>query len=90
MTKFNVVINPFAGRILVSARVNKMSCEEVLEWNGDNDWWHSFEMNGSIFDFHLLYEDELSISVYPASEGGQINYPESCKVVFKLTDKNEF
>ena len=91
MTKFNVVINPFSHKILVSARVNKMSCEEVLQWNGDNDWWHSFEMNGSVFDFNLSYDEELSVTVYPApEEGEQSLYNVYFKTTFKVIHKDEF
>ena len=91
MIKFNVVINPFTHRILVSARINKMSCEEVLQWNGDGDWWHSFEMNGSVFDFNLSYDEELSVTIYPAPpEGENSLYIEHFKTTFKVIHKDEF
>lgn len=91
MIKFNVVINPFSNKILVSARVNKMSCEEILLWNGEGDWWHSFEMNGSVFDFNLSYDEELSVTIYPAPpEGENSLYIEHYKTTFKVIHKDEF
>ncbi len=91
MTKFNVVINPFARKILVCARVNKVDCDVVMNWNGESDWWESFEMNGKLFDFHLLYDEELTISIFPAPpEGEQSIYAEYFKTTFKLTHKDEF
>lgn len=91
MTKFNVVINPFSRKILVCARVNKVDCDVVMNWNGDNDWWESFEMNGKVFDFNLCYDEQLSACVYPAPpEGEQSLYQEYFKTTFKLTHKDEF
>lgn len=91
MIKFNVLVNPFTHKILVSARVNKMSCEQVLDWNGDNDWWHSFEMNGSVFDFNICYDMELSVCVYLAPENGEQSlYDKYYKTTFKVIHKDEF
>jgi hypothetical protein len=87
MTKFNVVINPFSQKILVSARVNKMSCDEVLDWNGESDSWYTFEMNGNQFMIHLLYEDELFVEVYD-DNGDTISSPHP--TIFKIIYKDEF
>jgi len=33
MIKFNLLVNPFTKSILVSARVNKVDCETVVNYN---------------------------------------------------------
>jgi len=87
MTKFNVVINPFTHKILVSARVNKMACEEVLNWNFATDAWQTFNMNGKGFVLQLSYEDELSVGVYDDNDDAISSpYP----TVFKIIYKDEF
>lgn len=87
MTKFNVVINPFSQKILVWARVNKMDCDVVLDWDFERDAWQSFEMGGKRFVLHLTYEDELFVGVYDDNDYTiQSPYP----TTFKLTHKNEF
>jgi hypothetical protein len=87
MTKFNVVINPFSQKILVWARVNKMACEVVIDWNGESDSWYTFEMNGKQLMIQLHYEDELFVGVYD-DNGDTISSP--YPTVFKLIYKDEF
>jgi hypothetical protein len=87
MIKFNVVINPFSQKILVSARVNKIACEELLDWNGELDSWYSFDMNGKQLIIHIHYEDELYVGVYDDNDDViSSSYP----TTFKLTHKDEF
>lgn len=87
MTKFNVVINPFSQKILVWARINKVDCDVVLDWNGESDSWYTFEMNGKQLIIHLHYEDELYVGVYD-DNGDAISSPYPTN--FKLTHKDEF
>ena len=87
MTKFNVVINPFSQKILVWARVNKMDCDVVIDWNGESDSWYTFEMNGKRLMIHLHYEDELYVGVYD-DNGDVISSP--YPTTSKLTHKDEF
>ena len=90
MIKFNLLVNPFTKKILASARVNKVSCEEVIDWGGDLDWWGTFRMEDTIFDIHLLYEDELSIEVYELSDACDTAYQNALPVVYKLISKDQF
>ncbi len=89
MIKFNVVINPFSQKILVCARVNKISCETVIEYSnwmfGDMNKY--FEMNGIEFLLSMSYEGELFVGIYDDNDYAiQSPYPTS----FKLTHKDEF
>lgn len=87
MIKFNVVINPFARKVLVCARVSKMDCDAVLDWNFETDAWQSFEMNGKRLIINISYEDELIVGVYDDNDDAISSpYPTS----FKLTHKDEF
>jgi len=91
MTKFNVVINPFSQKILVWARVNKIACDVVLDWDFDTyafrtSVWQTFEMEGKRFAINIEYEDELSVAVYDDGDGIASPYP----TTFKLTHKDEF
>ncbi len=89
MTKFNVVVNPFSQRVLISARINKISCEVVVEYSnwivGDMNKY--FNMNGTDFLLSMSYEDELFIGIYDDNDYAiQSPYP----TTFKLTHKDEF
>ena len=64
-----------------------MACDEVLNWNGENDWWQTFEMNGKQLMIHLTYEDELFVAVYD-DNGDAISSP--YPTVFKIIHKDEF
>lgn len=91
MIKFNLLVNPFTHKILVSARVNKTACEEVIHWDGDLDWWSAFRMEDKVFDIHILYEDELEISIYELSnECDTSDYQNSHPVSIKLISKDQF
>lgn len=91
MIKFNVLINPFTQKALVSARVNRVSCEVIIDYIIQDNWMldfnHSFEMNGRIFVLSLSYEDELHVGVYTDSTDG---IQGSYHTTFKMTHKDEF
>jgi hypothetical protein len=87
MTKFNVVINPFSQKILVWARVNKIACDVVLDWDFDIYAWQTFEMGGKRFAIHITYEDELSVGVY---DDNNYDIASPYPTTFKLTHKDEF
>lgn len=89
MIKFNAVVNPFTQKILVSARVNRVSCETVLEY-ASLDEWTAFEFEGKTFDLHILYEDELYISVYDVTSNNVADYQAPQPVVVKVVSKDEF
>lgn len=87
MTKFNVVINPFSGYILIWARVNKVDCDVVLDWDFNKDAWQPFEFNNKSFIIHIDYEDELFVGIYDDNdEAISSPYP----TTFKITHKDEF
>jgi len=88
MTKFNVVINPFSRKILVWARINKVDCDVVLDWNGEDDWWADFSLNDKFFMCHIYYEGELSVCVYDKGSDSYTLTP--YPISFKLTHKDEF
>jgi hypothetical protein len=91
MIKFNLLVNPFTHKILASARVNKIACEEVIQWDGDLDWWGTFRMDDKIFDIHLLYEDELEISIYELSNlCDTSDYHNPLPISIKLISKDQF
>lgn len=91
MIKFNVLINPFTQKILVSARVNKVSCEVIVNYTIEDNWMtdfnQTFEMNGRPFVLSLSYEDELYVGVYTDSTDG---IQGSYHTTFKVTYKDEF
>jgi hypothetical protein len=82
MIKFNLLVNPFTKSILVSARVNKVDCETIINYN-ELDEWHSFEFEGVEFDLHIEYSISLDITIQGEEEG---LFP----VSVKLTSKDEF
>lgn len=82
MIKFNLLVNPFTKSILVSARVNKVDSEIIINYN-DLDEWHSFEFEGVEFDLHIEYSMSLDISIHSEEDG---LYP----VSIKLTSKDDF
>lgn len=87
MIKFNVVLNPFSQKILVWARISKIACDAVLNWNFQEDTWQTFDMGGKRFVVHITYEDELFVRVYDDNDyDTQSPYP----TTFKLTHKDEF
>jgi hypothetical protein len=91
MTKFNLLVNPFTHKILASARVNKIACEEVIYWGGELDWWGTFRMEDKVFDIHLLYEDELVISIYELNNDCDTSYFQNPNPVsIKLISKDQF
>jgi hypothetical protein len=88
-TSFNVIINPFKQRMCVYARVNKVDCEEIIPYEG-LDEWNSFEFNGSLFDIHLLYEEDINVSIYEVIGGGTSDYQSPSPVKLTVRTKDEF
>jgi hypothetical protein len=89
-TKFNVIINPFKQRMCVYARVNKVDCETIIPYS-ELDEWNSFEFNGRLFDLHLLYDEDIEISIYELQDGGILEgYNNSCPVKLTIRTKDEF
>lgn len=90
MLNFNILVNPFTRRMLISSRINKVSHEVVIEY-GDLDEWHAFMFDDEVFDIHLLYEGELEISIYRVTEGNTlVNKDDSIHVKYKIISKDEF
>lgn len=91
MAKFNVLINPFTQKALVSARVDKVSCEVIVNYTAEDNWVRdfnqAFEMNGRTFVLSLSYEDELYVDVYDDSND---SVKGSYLTTFKVTHKDEF
>jgi hypothetical protein len=88
-TKFNVIINPFKQRMCVYARVDKVDCETLIDYL-ELDEWNSFEFNGRVFDIHLLYEDDISLSIYEVTNGGTADYQSPCPIKLTIRTKDEF
>jgi len=90
MLNFNVLVNPFTRKMLVSARINKISHEAIIEY-GDLDEWHTFMFDDEVFDIRLLYDGELEIDIYRATESNTlINKDDSIHVKYKIISKDEF
>lgn len=88
-TKFNVIINPFKQRMCVYARVNKVDCETIIPY-GELDEWSAFEFNGVVYDIHILYDDDINVSVYEVTNGGTADYQSPSPVKITITTKDEF
>jgi len=88
-TSFNVIINPFKQRMCVYARVNKVDCEAIIPY-AELDEWNAFEFNGSLFDIHLLYEEDISVSIYEVTGGGTSDYQSPSPVKLTIRTKDEF
>lgn len=88
-TNFNVIINPFKQRMCVYARVNKVDCEAIISY-GELDEWNAFEFNGVVFDIHILYEDDINVSIYEVTNGGTADYQSPSPVKLTIRTKDEF
>jgi hypothetical protein len=87
MTKFKAVINPFKHKVLISARVDGLSCEAVVEYNSLLMFFKDFYMGDKRFELMLHYGHDLEINIYevlPAEERALM------PVSFKLTTLDEF
>ncbi len=89
MIKFKTIVNPFTQSILVSARVNKVSCETVINYES-LDEWSEFVFEGKTFDIHILYEGELTISIYEITGLSVADYQAPQPVDIKVVHKDEF
>lgn len=88
-TKFNVIINPFTQKMCVYARVNGLDCETIVKYN-ELDEWNAFEFNGTVFDIHILYEDDISVSIYQVTDGETADYQSPSPVKLTIRTKDEF
>lgn len=88
-TSFNVIINPFKQRMCVYARVNKVDCETIIDYL-ELDEWNAFEFNGKVFDIHLLYEDDIEVSIYEVVDGSTAEYQNPSPVKLTIRTKDEF
>lgn len=88
-TKFNVIINPFTQKVCVSARVNKVNCETIIPY-GSLDEWNAFEFNGTVFDIHILYDDDINVSIYEVTNGETADYQSPSPVKLTTITKDEF
>ena len=61
-------INPFTHLITVSEHLNNTGDSVEIEWNGELDFWQAFNICGQLLDFHLIYEDELEVSIYSVTK----------------------
>lgn len=67
--KLYCLINPFTCKLRITEHLNNTSEIVEIDYKGDLDSWHSFELSGRNLDLHILYEDALEISVYDIVEG---------------------
>lgn len=88
-TKFNVIINPFTQKMCVYARVNKVDCEAIIPYT-ELDEWSAFEFNGTVFDIHILYEDDINVSIYEVTNSGTADYQSPSPVKLTIRTKDEF
>lgn len=88
-TKFNVIINPFTQKMCVYARVNKVDCEVIIPY-AELDEWNAFEFNGTVFDIHILYEDDINVSIYEVTNGETADYQSPSPVKLTIRTKDEF
>ena len=88
-TSFNVIINPFKQRMCVYARVNKVDCEAIIPYE-ELDEWNAFEFNGSLFDIHILYEEDINVSIYEVTGSGTSDYQSPSPVKLTVRTKDEF
>lgn len=78
--KFNIVCNPFAGVTYLSSRVDGMSCDVEIPYNGFGDY-QPFEMNGKFFEISFSYDSELIANVL------DLESSTLCPNRIKITDK---
>jgi len=89
-TSFNVIINPFLQRMCVYARINKVDCEVVIPYEG-LDEWYGFELNGKLFDLHLLYDEDIEVYINEMNNDGVVEgYENLCHVKLTIRTKDEF
>ncbi len=88
-TSFNVIINPFKQRMCVYARVNKVDCEVIIPYE-ELDEWNAFEFNGSLFDIHILYEEDINVSIYDVTANLTSDYQSPSPVKLTVRTKDEF
>lgn len=88
-TSFNVIINPFKQRMCVYARVNKVDCEEIISYT-ELDEWSAFEFNGVTYDIHILYDEDINVSIYEVTYGGTADYQSPSPVKITIKTKDEF
>jgi hypothetical protein len=80
-TKFNVIINPFTHKMCVSARVNGLDSEIVLEYD-ELPLWEMIVLNDSTFEVIMEYDQELELRVSDVRG--------SLPVKITITTKDEF
>lgn len=88
-TKFNVIINPFTQKMCVYARVNGLDCETIISYT-ELDEWNAFEFNSTVFDIHILYEDDINVSIYEVTNVGTADYQSPSPVKLTIRTKDEF
>jgi hypothetical protein len=88
-TYFNVIINPFKQKMCVYARVNKVACETIIPY-GELDEWNAFEFNGIVYDMHILYDDDINVSIYEVTNGETADYQSPSPVKLTIRTKDEF
>jgi hypothetical protein len=88
-TYFNVIINPFKQKMCVYARVKKVACETIIPY-GELDDWNAFEFNGIVYDIHILYDDDINVSIYEVTNGETADYQSPSPVKLTIRTKDEF
>lgn len=78
--KFNLVCNPFAGVAYLSSRVEGVSCDIDIPYNGLGEY-QTFEMNGKFFEICFSYDSELVATIL------DLESSIFCPVRIKITDK---
>lgn len=74
--KFTVRVQPFLQVIEVEGVIDgkKHSCS--LEYT-ESDEWIGFDLGGRDFDLHILFDEELEVSIYDVVYNEEIGYNET-------------
>mgnify|MGYP007032629822 CR=1 FL=1 len=66
--KFKITVNPFDKTIEIVSVLN--GNKEILSTTFEEfDEWQGFEMHWLEFDFHIHYDEDLTVSIYEVENG---------------------
>tara|TARA_R110002153_G_scaffold380_3_gene1878 strand:+ start:2308 stop:2565 length:258 start_codon:yes stop_codon:yes gene_type:complete len=82
MIKFEVTIRPFFNELFIKGmkNMNEETFEAIYD---DLDEWGGFSMFDKRFDYHFLYDEEPSLSIYNVDATDELGLNEQMQV--KLT-----
>jgi len=84
--KFNVEVNPFKQKVIISTEINNCKYEKTMYYE-TIDEWNSFEFDNKVFDINFYYDSEFLVSIYPVKKN-KVDYTKPYDIIltFKLTD----